>query len=116
MPVKGDDFDSVIADAVIDNLKNTVAQFTQKANPHPGANTASISGIVTREKIESNGRLSFQPVFTFKTGSIVDPVTLLVITPVRGDNMTVDALRYVVEEMEVESADMTRLILRVEIL
>ena len=115
MPVKGDDFDSIIADAVIEHLQNTVGTFTAEGLAHPGATTASIAGIVTREKIESNGRLAFQPVFSFKTGTIIDPVSTLVLTPKRGDQMTIDSQDYTVQEMEVESADMTRLVLEVKL-
>ena len=112
MPAKGDDFDSAIADATIEHLQNTVATFTEKANIHPGVNTASIAGIVTKEKVESNGYLSFQPVFSFKTGTIIEPISLNVITPKQGDQMTIDTLDYTVMEIEVDSADLTRLVLQ----
>ena len=114
MPVKGDDFDSAIADAAIEHLQNTIATFTAAGLSHPGATTASITGIYTRSKYEANERLSFQPVFSFKTGTIIDAVSLLVLTPKRGDQMTIDGQNYTVQEMEVESADMTRLFLQVE--
>ncbi len=111
MPVKGDDFDAAIADATIEHLGNTTARFTEKGLVHPGPNSIDVRGIFTRLKTEASGYLSFLPAFSFKTGSMVDPITLALVTPTKGSQVTIDSGFYTVVEMEVESTDMTRLIL-----
>jgi len=111
MPQKGDDFDLAIADATIEHLSNADVVFTPKGLPHPGANSINVKGIFTRIRGEASGYLSYLPAFTFKTGTMLDPISLAEVTPTKDAQITIDSTVYAVKEMEVESAGMTRLIL-----
>jgi len=111
MPKKGDDFNAAIAAATIDHLSNTTGTYTPKPLVHPGVNSSKVPGIQTKIKSEVNGYLTFLPAFAFVTGAMRDPITLAPVTPSKGGQISFDGQDYTVQEAEVESSGMTRLIL-----
>lgn len=112
MPGKGDNLNSVIADANIEHLGNVIATITPKGAVHPSTATACAEGMFRKDKYEAGGVLANLPVFVFKTGTIKDPLTQLVLTPKKDDQLTIRDEDFTVGEAEVESADMTRLVLQ----
>ena len=112
MPVKGDNLSVAIAAANIDNLKNVSVAYTNSLYAYPSAHTATVDAIYSRDSYEVNNYLSFFPVLIIQKGTIIDPFDLATIVPAKGDQATLTEGNFIVEEVEINSDDMYRLILR----